>query len=134
MLESQQEKVTVLFDGYCNLCSRLIDFIIAHDRNHDLALVPLQSEKGMELQDEFQSAQSVPESIVLIENGRSYYKSTAALKILRKLRTPFKILLVFSILPRPLRDVVYEFVARKRYRWFGKRDSCRVMDQKEEKH
>lgn len=119
----QRTQSVILFDGVCNLCNGAVTFIIDRDPEGHFAFAPLQSEVALELLGK--QAESL-ESIVLVENGVRYTESTAALRIARNLRGPWPLLYSFIVVPRALRDRVYRLVARNRYRWFGKRDSCRL--------
>jgi predicted DCC family thiol-disulfide oxidoreductase YuxK len=121
-------EAVVLFDGVCNLCNSSVNFIIDRDRHRYFHFAALQSDAGIELLRKHGRTPPPgdPDSIILVENGRVYERSTAALRIARKLRGAWKILYAGIIVPRPLRDVVYKWIARNRYRWFGKKDSCRM--------
>jgi predicted DCC family thiol-disulfide oxidoreductase YuxK len=110
----------VLFDGVCNLCNGAVQFIIKRDPAASFRFSALQSAGARRLL----GARPTVDSIVLLEGERIYAKSAAALRIARGLRFPWPLLYVFWLVPRPLRDWVYDGVARHRYAWFGKRDSC----------
>jgi predicted DCC family thiol-disulfide oxidoreductase YuxK len=112
----------VLFDGVCNLCNGIVRFIVAHDPHARFRFASLQSDAARRLLGDCGPV----ESIVLLESGKAYTKSTAALRIARGLRFPWPLLRVFMAFPRPIRDAMYDWVARHRYRWFGKRESCMV--------
>ena len=114
------DKPAVLFDGVCNLCNGAVRFILARDPADRFRLASLQSEAARRLL----GHEGPGETIVLLEAGKTYTKSTAALRIARGLRFPWPLLYAFAAVPRPLRDLVYDWVARHRYRWFGKRDAC----------
>ncbi len=118
----------VLFDGVCNLCSGSVRFIVERDPDAYFRFASIQSEAGAELMREHGLAlpEGDPSSIVLVEDGRALQRSTAALHIVRRLKMPWKLLWAFVIVPRFLRDAVYDFIARHRYRWFGKKDVCMV--------
>jgi predicted DCC family thiol-disulfide oxidoreductase YuxK len=113
----------VLFDGECNFCDSSVQFIIKHDPNGAFHFASIQSEIGRELMTKHQVPSDV-DSLVLIEDGKAYLKSTAALRIAKQLSNPWKLTSVFLILPNSLRDKMYNYVAKNRYKWFGKRDSC----------
>jgi predicted DCC family thiol-disulfide oxidoreductase YuxK len=114
----------ILFDGVCNLCNGFVQFVIVRDPDGRFQFGPLQSEAAQHL---LASAPPAPgESFVLIEDGRVFRRSTAALRILRHLRFPWPLSYAAILVPRPLRDAVYDVVARNRYRWFGRRDACMV--------
>ena len=124
-----ERHAVVLFDGVCNLCNAGVNFIIDHDQPGYFRFAALQSEAGRQAlgaQTHVPHAASEGRSIVLIENSRVYDRSSATLRIARRLRGAWKLLSVLLIVPRPLRDFVYEFMAERRYRWFGRTDVCRV--------
>ena len=110
----------VLFDGICNLCNGAVRFILVRDPRGRFRFASLQSNAARRLL----KGDGPPETIILIDAGKIYSKSTAALRIARGLRFPWPLLYGLVIVPRFLRDVVYDWVARNRYRWFGKRDTC----------
>ena len=116
----------VLFDGVCNLCNGSVRFVIERDPHKHFQFAPLQSETATTLIGRTADPLAMPDSIVLVDDGRLYVRSTAALRIARRLRFPWPILWVFMAVPRPLRDWVYDVIARHRYGWFGKRDTCMV--------
>ena len=113
----------ILFDGVCNLCDASVQFVLDHDRAAHFRFAPLQSETARRLVGDRATAL---DSIVLVEDGRVYDRSTAALRIARRLDGAWPALAAFLVVPRPLRDVVYDWIARNRYRWFGTRDACRL--------
>lgn len=114
----------VLFDGVCNLCNSSVNFIIDRDRAAYFQFSALQSEWAQKLTGEPIPSEG-PESILLWEGGRLYSHSTAALRIARRLDGIWKLLAIGLLVPRPIRDAVYRWVARNRYRWFGKSEACR---------
>jgi len=118
----------VLFDGVCNLCSASVQFIIDRDPGSVFRFASLQSETGRQLLAELgcSAPEGDPESVLLIEEGQLYSRSDAALRIARRLHGPARLAAVFRLLPHGLRDGAYRFVARNRYRWFGKAESCRL--------
>jgi predicted DCC family thiol-disulfide oxidoreductase YuxK len=119
----------VLFDGECNLCSGSVRFVLARDRGDRFRFASLQSDAGRALLEKHHltgAGAGENGSIVLIDGHRVSTRSTAALRIAGRLKFPWPILSVFLLIPRPLRDVVYTFIARHRYRWFGKADACAV--------
>jgi predicted DCC family thiol-disulfide oxidoreductase YuxK len=122
-----ESKSIVLFDGVCNFCNGTVRFIIERDPDARFAFAPLQSEVGRELlaKNGYEAAID-PDTVLLVENGAVYERSTAALRIARHLRGPTKLLHAFVIVPRFLRDAVYRLIARNRYRWFGKSEQCIV--------
>jgi predicted DCC family thiol-disulfide oxidoreductase YuxK len=116
----------VLFDGVCNLCNGSVRFVIERDPHKHFQFAPLQSETATTLIGRTADPLAMPDSIVLVDDGRLYVRSTAALRIARRLRFPWPLLWLFMAVPRPLRDWVYDLIARHRYGWFGKRDTCMV--------
>lgn len=115
----------ILFDGVCNFCSSSVNFIIKRDKNATFKFSSLQSETGQKLKNETNLPEDT-DSIVLIENGKSYVKSTAALRISKEMDGLWKFLYVFIIIPKPLRDLAYNVLAKNRYKWFGQMDQCMV--------
>ncbi len=124
MNSKYDNKGIILFDGICNLCNSLINFIINRDNSDYFLFLPLQSEEAVELLSKFKIDERTMDGLILIENNTLYIKSTAALRISRKLNRLYPLLYVLIFAPRILRDNVYNFVARNRYRLFGKIDSC----------
>ena len=117
----------ILFDGVCNLCNNSIQFIIKRDKKNIFRYAALQSEVGQKLTNERGIDTSTVDSIILIEPGVAYYtKSTAALEIGKTFGGGYKLLGLFQWIPETLRNWVYDFVARNRYKWFGKREECMV--------
>jgi predicted DCC family thiol-disulfide oxidoreductase YuxK len=110
----------LFFDGVCNLCDSSVKFIINNDSQGRIKIAPLQSNLAEMVLPEKPKF----DSLVLFENGKVYYKSAAALRIALKLDGLWKVLGVFLIIPYPIRDLVYDFIAQNRYRWFGKKDEC----------
>ena len=123
MMKSDQP--VVLFDGVCNLCNGAVNFIIDRDRQQQFCFASLQSEVGESLLEQHQLPPEYLRSLVLVENNRVYTKSTAALRIARRLDGAWPLCYVFIVLPPVIRDYLYNIVARNRYRWFGKSESCR---------
>jgi len=117
----------VLFDGLCHLCSGVVQFAIARDPRARLRFAPLQSSAAERLlEGSPPRAEPIPDTFVLIEDGRLYLRSAAALRLVRHLAMPWPLLTALVIVPRPLRDWAYDAVARRRHRWFGTRSTCFV--------
>ena len=118
----------VLFDGVCNLCSGAVRFIVERDARGHFKFASLQSDAGKRLMLEhgLEVPEGDPSSIVLIEGGRVSQRSTAALRIARHLGFPWSLGAAFVVVPRFVRDAMYDVIARNRYRWFGKKDVCMV--------
>lgn len=123
-------KAVILFDGVCNFCNAAVNFVIRHDRRDHFRFAPLQSEAGRALQMEYGVDPSALSTFVLVENGKAYGRSTAALKVARRLGFPMNMTYAFIIVPRAIRDMAYNFVARNRYKWFGKKEVCMVPDER----
>ena len=116
----------ILFDGVCNLCNGAVNFIIDRDPDGVFRFAPLQSDVAQEHLAGTPAAGTTLDTIVLVEDGTPYVRSTAALRIARRLTAPWPLLALFLAVPRPLRDAVYNWIARNRYDWFGRRDQCRL--------
>ncbi len=116
----------VLFDGVCNLCNGSVNFLLDRDKADRFRFAALQSETGERLLEMHAIDPDETDSIVLIENGSAYTRSTAALKIARGLGGIWACAYVFMFVPSFLRDAVYRIVARYRYRVFGRSDTCRI--------
>ena len=114
----------VLFDGVCNLCNGSVQFLLKRDREGRFRFAALQSDTGRSLLAEHGLDPNALSSVVLIEDGKIWQESSAALRIARYLPGAWKLLRVFAAVPRPLRDAVYRWIARNRYRWFGKTETC----------
>ncbi|MFK7790181.1 MAG: thiol-disulfide oxidoreductase DCC family protein [Phycisphaeraceae bacterium] len=116
----------ILFDGVCNMCNTSVNYVIDHDPAKSFLFASLQSEVGTSLAKEHGIDASELSSMVLIEDGRAYQRSTAAIRVARKLSGPAKLLWPFIVVPAFLRDPFYRFIAKRRYKWFGKREACRL--------
>jgi predicted DCC family thiol-disulfide oxidoreductase YuxK len=118
----------VLFDGVCNLCSASVQFMIARDPKAKLQFAAIQSDAGKKILREhgMPDFEGDPDSILLVDGDRIWDKSSAALRIVKVLRFPWFLAWPWIIVPRFIRDAVYRFVAKRRYKWFGKKDSCLV--------
>jgi predicted DCC family thiol-disulfide oxidoreductase YuxK len=114
----------ILFDGVCNLCNRAVQFVIRHDRKKIFLFATLQGNEGQKLSQQYQLPMNNWNSFVLIENGKIYTCSTAALKVARNLNGLFKLAYAFMIIPKFIRDGIYKWVSNNRYKWFGKRTEC----------
>jgi predicted DCC family thiol-disulfide oxidoreductase YuxK len=116
----------ILFDGVCNFCNASVNFVIARDPKKNFRFAPFQSSAGQDLLKKFGLLATDLDTMVLIEDGRVFTRSTAGLKIARRLSSLWPLLYAFMIVPRFFRDAVYNVVARNRYRWWGRRDACMV--------
>ena len=117
-------KRIVLFDGVCNFCNSSVQFIIKRDPAAHFLFTSLQSEKGMELIKQYAIPTDI-DGVVLIENGKVFTKSSAALHIAKKLDGLWHLFFVFIVVPSKIRDIFYDYFAKNRYKWFGKKeDAC----------
>ena len=117
----------LLFDGVCTLCNGAVQFVIDRDPRGHVVFASLQSDTGRALLSQHGIvAKDEPDSMVLIEDGRAYERSSAVLHVARYLTWPWKALSAFLVLPRFVRDLAYRFIASHRYAWFGKEETCRV--------
>jgi predicted DCC family thiol-disulfide oxidoreductase YuxK len=113
----------ILFDGICNLCNSSVQLIIRRDPTGYFKFASLQSETGQRLIKQYGISKQI-DSLIVIEKQKVYIKSSAALQICRKLTGFWRFFLILSVLPPFFRDSLYDLVAKNRYNWFGKRDSC----------
>ncbi len=123
-------KSIILFDGVCNLCNSSVNFILKHDKKKQFIFTSLQSDAAKKILLQFPMKIFNLDSIILIENGLIYEKSTAALKISKHLYNGYQLLYIFIILPKVIRDWVYNYIAKNRYNWFGKKDTCMIPSEK----
>lgn len=112
----------MLFDGECGLCNGFVDFLLARDRDHRLRFGALQGETGARWAAQVNGG----DSVIVVDGDHVYLRSTGALVALARLGGLWRAAAMLRFVPPPLRDLVYAIVARNRYRWFGKRASCRV--------
>ena len=118
----------ILFDGVCNLCNGVVKLVIRQDKRGYFKLAPLQSYAGQELLQKHGLPQKDFETFLVVEEGKVYQKSAAALKVARHFSWYWQWLQVLWAIPTPVRDAVYSFIARRRYQWFGKREACMLPD------
>jgi predicted DCC family thiol-disulfide oxidoreductase YuxK len=114
----------VLYDGTCGLCDRSVQLILRHDRRARFRFAALQSDLGRALLARHGLAVDALDTVVLVEDGRAYVKSAAALRIARGMDAPWPALRALGVIPRPVRDFLYDRVAKSRYRIFGRVDAC----------
>lgn len=114
------------FDGVCNLCNSVVQYIIRHDKDAVFRFASLQSKAGEKVRAEVQSGSEELSSVILFYKGRYYTKSDAALKVARILGGWRILLQAGYILPRFMRDAIYDAVAKRRYKWFGRKDECMI--------
>ncbi|MGY8921520.1 MAG: thiol-disulfide oxidoreductase DCC family protein [Flavobacteriales bacterium] len=116
----------ILFDGVCNLCNGAVNFVIKRDPGNVFKFTPLQEKQGVLLLKKHAIDAQELDSIVLVENKKVYTKSSAALRIARKLSGLWPLFFVLLIIPSFIRDGVYDFIAKNRYKWFGKKEQCMI--------
>lgn len=120
--------IIVFFDGYCHLCSGVVRFILARDGKQRFLFAPLQGNTAMELLGLKPEQQAAPDSLLVWEQGVLRNESSAALHIARNLPGIWKIWIVLYIIPSPIRNWVYRYIAARRYRWFGKSARCMLPE------
>lgn len=115
----------LFFDGVCNLCNRSVQFVIRHDKVGKVKFATLQSAAGQDAQKEVLAALGrIPDSLILMDNGRFYTQSDAALRLAGYLDGAWRWLRLLRIIPAFIRNPAYRFIARNRYKWFGRQDAC----------
>lgn len=114
----------LLFDGVCNLCNTSVKWVLLRDKKGEFKFAAIQSEAGQSLLKSFGLENQPLESVILLSGRQAYIKSDAAIKVASKLGGIWTIALVFRLVPRPVRDAIYDWVAKNRYRWFGKQEQC----------
>lgn len=119
-------KQIILFDGICNLCNSSVNFILKRDKKKQFRFVALQSEEGKELIAKYKIPQET-DSVILIKKNEIFIESDSAIEISQLLPFPWNWAVAFKIIPKNWRDKTYRWVAKNRYRWFGKRSSCRIF-------
>ncbi len=131
-MTNQLHKPIIFFDGVCGLCNKTVDFIISKDKNREFLYTSLQGQTAKNLS--IQKQNSALQSIILKDGENIYFRSTAVLKILEKLGGLWKTILVLQLIPEFFRDYVYNWIAKNRYEWFGKKDTCRLPTPEEKNY
>jgi predicted DCC family thiol-disulfide oxidoreductase YuxK len=126
MSQATAEHPIILFDGECNLCNASVDLVMRNDADAVFRFGSLQSEAAERILEPYGRDPDLLGSIILVETDGVYRESAAALRIARRMDGAWPLLYVFIIVPPFIRDAVYRWIARNRYRWFGKRDTCRL--------
>ena len=116
----------ILFDGVCNLCNQSVQFVIRHDPKSRFTFTALQSSTGQSLLEKYNFNKEKLVSIVLVIDGKAYDRSRAALEIARRLNGLWPLMYVFVIVPPFIRNFVYDWISRNRYRWFGRTNECMI--------
>ncbi|MRT15855.1 thiol-disulfide oxidoreductase DCC family protein [Vitellibacter sp. q18] len=122
----QNDHKIILFDGVCNLCNGTVIFIIKRDKKKVFKFAALQSEIGQELTSKFNIDTLKVDSIILLDGEKHYKKSSAALRIAKQLSGAYPLLFGFVVVPKFIRNAVYDYIAKNRYKWFGKKESCMI--------
>jgi predicted DCC family thiol-disulfide oxidoreductase YuxK len=127
----QDKYLVVLFDGVCNLCNNAVDFIINRDSKDKFKVGALQDDAIKRLLEDYEINKDYLDSLVFIHKDSVFYKSRAALEIARNLGGLWPLIYSFIIIPPYIRDPIYDWIARNRYKWFGKKETCRLPTDKE---
>jgi predicted DCC family thiol-disulfide oxidoreductase YuxK len=120
------EHPIILFDGVCNLCNGAVQYLLKHDKKRAFLFASLQSETGKRILAEHGLPRNQLESIIYVSGNTSLQKSDAILSICKELGGWFKLLTIFSVIPKTIRDSAYDRIATNRYKWFGKQDHCMI--------
>jgi len=116
----------LLFDGYCSLCNASVDFVLKRDTKKNLRFAAMQGPAGQRVLKHFNYPSTYLDSLILVEKGKIYLGSTAALRVARQLHKGWPLLYPLIIIPRGIRDRIYQWIGANRYAWFGKKESCRM--------
>jgi predicted DCC family thiol-disulfide oxidoreductase YuxK len=120
----------ILFDGVCNLCNSTVQFIIKHDKKSLFRFASLQSETGQKILQDFKQDTSDFTSFILFADNTIYTRSTAALMVAKQLSSPWWLLYSLMIIPAFIRNSIYNFIAKRRYQWFGRTETCQLPDRR----
>lgn len=123
-MSTKENQPVLLFDGVCNLCNGAVQFIIERDSDKRFLFASLQSDYAQQHLKEAQLPEGFLDSLVLMDKGKYYTQSSAALRIAKQLDGAWPLMYGFIIVPKFIRDAVYNFIARNRYKWFGKKEQC----------
>lgn len=126
-IKLEKNQKLILFDGVCSLCDASVQYVIKHDKNDYFRYTALQSDVGQQILKEYNIDRSKMDSILLYTPDKGIaYKSTAALQIASKLGFPRNVLSIFLIVPAFIRNWVYDYIAKNRYKWYGKKEECMI--------
>jgi len=126
-MEFSENKKIILFDGVCNLCNGFVQFVIKHDKEDNFRFASLQSRYGQDIQSYLGINNTEMKSIILYKPKIAYFKkSEAVIEIIKDFGGGYRLLVVFSFFPKIITDLIYDFVAKNRYKWFGKKDQCLI--------
>lgn len=121
-----EEPRVILFDGVCNFCNYWVNFAINRDSKKKLRFTTLQGETAKQLLPQYNISPTNISSVIFIDKGKAYTQSSAALRICKHLNGGWKLFYALMIVPKFIRDFFYNIIARNRYKWFGKKDECRI--------
>jgi len=124
----------LLFDGHCSLCNGAVDFVLKRDTRKKLLLASIQGTAGQGVLKKYELPPSYLDTLVLVEEGKVYLGSTAALRVARFLGRGWPLFYGLIIIPKGVRDRIYQWISRNRYQWFGRRDTCRIPSASESAH
>lgn len=125
-----KNKTILLFDGYCNLCHSSVQFVLKHEKKSEIYFTSLQSPIGIEILTHYKINPAKTDSLVFIENNKAFVKSSAALRVSKYLKGLYPACFALIVIPAFVRNVVYDFIAKNRYKWYGKMESCLIPDEK----
>ena len=125
-MESNIKYEIILFDGVCNLCNSSVNFVIKHDKKNRYRFAALQSDIGKDLVNQFGIDPNETDSIILIKGQKHYIRSSAALRVAKGLSGGYPLFYVFMIIPTFIRNWVYDYIAKNRYKWYGMSESCMI--------
>lgn len=126
-MSEKGQKTIILFDGICNLCNGAVQFLLKRDINEQFLFASLQSDAAKNILLQYNVKKIKMDSIIFIEEDQLYQKSTAVLKICRHLNWPWTMISFAGVLPLRFRDKIYDIIAKHRYKWFGRKDTCTMM-------
>ncbi len=121
----EAEQPIILFDGICNLCNSAVNFLLKHDKKKQFRFISLQSDEGKFFIRKYKIPANI-DSVLLIKSSHVYFESDATVEIAALLNFPWNLMRIIKFIPRKVRDKIYRWVAKNRYNWFGKRESCRI--------
>jgi|TARA_B100000768_G_scaffold177137_1_gene190862 predicted DCC family thiol-disulfide oxidoreductase YuxK len=125
-MNTKSKHKIILFDGLCNLCNTSVNFVIRNDKKGVFRFAPIQTNFGESTLKKYHINTKDTDSIILIDKDKYYIKSTAALYIAKELAGAYPLLFCFMIVPKFIRNLIYDLVAKNRYKWFGKKVSCMI--------
>jgi predicted DCC family thiol-disulfide oxidoreductase YuxK len=128
MQNAHNQNKIIFFDGLCILCNRSVDFLLSKDHKMQFKFASLQSDYAKTFPDQALKKITI-DSVIFYDEGKVFIKSSAVLKIASYLGYPYFVISAFRIIPVSIRDCIYDYIARNRSRWFGRRDSCRLPDE-----